>query len=120
MKKIFIIFLTLSYFGFNSCVSNTKNEEKTRTEKSSEKKICDEFIAEYEDIMNEYLNVIDEYFNNPSDETIVARYMELMQEALELSEKWEQLVECADDKEFKDKFEAISDQVENKLLELGL
>ena len=120
MKKTFLVFLIISYFGFNSCVSNTKNEEKTQTEKSSENKICDEFMKKYEDMTNEYLNIIDEYFNNPTDETTAAHYMELMQETLELSEEWEKLIDCADDKKYKDKFEAISEEVENKISELGL
>jgi len=120
MKRIFIIILVLSYFGFSSCTYKSKNEEKTVTEKDTVKNACDEFLENYEALITKYLNAIDEYFNNPTDEEIAAHYMEVMQEALVLTEEWEGLVDCADDEKYRDQFEAISMQVEEKLEELGL
>jgi len=120
MKKIIISFLILSYFGFSSCVITTKKEEKTKGEESTEKNACDVFLEKYEDKMDEYLEIIDRYFNNPDDEEIAKQYMKLMQEALEFHSKWKELIECADDEKYVDRFEAISQQVEEKVNELGL
>ena len=120
MKKIIISLLLLSYLGVSSCVIKMKDEEKSKVEESTEKNACDEFLEQYEDKMDEYLEVIDAYFNNPNDEEIAVRYMKLMQEALEFHSKWKEILACADDEKYADRFEEISRQVEEKLSELGL
>lgn len=119
MKKtlIFIILILSTVF---SCV-NTSNE-KTDSTKDEEKgkNACDEFLAHYEKWADEYFNAIEDYMNNPSDEEIAARYMELMQQAMEWSNEWIDLVECADKEEYKQQFEEISAEVEQKMQELNL
>lgn len=46
--------------------------------------------------------------------------MELMQEGIEWSTKWEKLVESADEKKYKQQFKIISKELENKLEKLSL
>ncbi|MCB2196346.1 MAG: hypothetical protein KQH79_10845 [Bacteroidetes bacterium] len=119
MKKtlIFISVILLSVF---SCV-NTSNEKTDSTnEKVKEKNACDEFLAHYEQWADKYFNAIEDYINNPSDEEIGARYMELMQQAMDWSNEWIELVECADDEEYKQRFEEISLEIEDKIRELQL
>jgi len=120
MKKIFIIFLLLSYMGISSCIITTKKEGDSDKKEVTEKTACDEFLEEYEELMDQYLQVIEDYFNNPSDEVTASNYMELMQKTMEYNNKWENLIDCADDEQYRSEFEAISKQVEEKLVELGL
>lgn len=46
--------------------------------------------------------------------------MELMQQAMDWSNEWIELVECADDEEYKQRFEEISLEIEDKIRELQL
>lgn len=120
MKRIIFVFLVLSYVGISSCIITTKKEDDSDKTKAIEETACDEFLEEYEELMDQYLEVIEDYFNNPSDEATASKYMELMQKTMEYNNKWEDLIDCADDEKYIEEFEAISKQVEDKLVELGL
>ncbi|MFC2152608.1 hypothetical protein ACFLSE_08780 [Bacteroidota bacterium] len=120
MKKLTFLILMLSFIGFYSCSNTGKEKSKATEEQINEKNACDEFLEQYEGWIDEYLEVIDSYFNDPSDETMAAKYMALMQEGIEWSTKWIALVECADDEKYKQRFEDISKEVEKKMSELGL
>ena len=104
-----------------SCNSGTeKGNEESKTEESISIKDCDDFLALYDKWVDDYIKVIDDYFNNPEDESNAAKYMELMQEAIEWSTKWNVLAECADNDIYKERFEKISNEVDEKLKEIGL
>jgi hypothetical protein len=120
MKKLLLSLLVFTLLGISSCSNTTKDKPKKNTENEVGLNTCEEFLAHYEEWIDLYLEVINDYFNNPSDEISANRYMELMQEGLEWSTKWEKLVECADDEKYKQRFEEISKEVENKLEGLGL
>ncbi len=115
MKKI-LIFLIIVFTGAVSCV----NTSREKADSGQEKKPCDAFLAHYEEWADDYFTAIEDYMNNPTDEEIEARYMELMQQALEWSNDWIDMVECADDEEYKQRFEEISKEVEDKIRELKL
>jgi len=125
MKRLVYLFVILGVTTLYSCggsgsekVKET-NEEKTE-EKSGTINDCDDFLAHYEEWVDEYIEVIDSYFKNPADQTLSTRYLELMQEAMEWSTKWIALVECADDDEYKQRFEDLAKKIETKIQEIGL
>ncbi len=120
MNKLTSIILATVFLSFYSCGNTGKENTKSEKEISVEINACDEFLAQYEEWIDDYIEVINDYFNNPSDEINTSRYMELMQEGANWITKWEKLVECADDEKYKQRFEDISKEVENKLEELGL
>jgi hypothetical protein len=121
MKKgIFLIGIIVLLFAY-SCGNSSQNsngaEQKLNAENIED---CDDFLEQYEKWGDEYLKVLDDYFKNPSDQEITMRYMELMQEAMEWSTKWSALMDCAEDEKYEKKFEAISNELEEKMKELNL
>lgn len=120
MSKVYYILLLSLLLSFYSCGNPGDKKAKTSTFETVGINTCDEFLAHYEEWIDDYLSVIDAYFNNPSDEATTNQYMQLMQEGINWSTKWEKLVECADDDKYKKRFEEISKEVEKKLEELGL
>lgn len=114
-----LIFISIVFLNVFSCL-NTSNEKADSTnEEIKEKNACDEFLAHYEEWADEYFNAIEDYMNNPSDEEIASRYLKLMQQAMEWSAEWSDLDECADEEKYKQRFEKISFEVEQKMLELN-
>ena len=122
MKKIIYLIAILGLFMNYSCSSSkTEKQNNAESELSAETiKNCDDFLAEYEKWVDDYVQVLDDYFNNPSDPEISNKYMDLMQEAIKWNTKWEALVECADDEKYEKRFEEISKDLEEKLQEVGL
>ena len=123
MKKLTYLILILSILGFASCGSSGTEEENStqkKEKKSDEINDCDDFLAHYEEWVDEYIKVLDDYLKNPGDETTALRFMELMQEAAEWSTKWIALSKCVDNEEYEKEFEEITKKVENKLKELGI
>jgi hypothetical protein len=121
MKKLIFFIALTSFLGLLSCNSGTdKKTNDSKVEKSESIKDCDDFLTHYEEWVDEYIEVIDSYLNNPGDETIATNYMDLMQEAMVWSTKWVTLVDCAENEEYEQRFEDIAKEVENKLQEIGL
>ena len=125
MKKLIYLFLMLGIFVTYSCGgsgSDKVKEEATEenTKQSGEIKDCDDFLAHYEEWVDEYLEVIEAYLKNPADASTATRYMELMQETMGWSTKWVAMADCADDEEYEQKFEEISKKVEEKMKEFGI
>lgn len=120
MKKILICIVVIFAISDLSCINTSNKKTDSAKEEVQGKNACDEFLAHYEEWADTYFNAIEAYMNNPSDEEIAARYIELMQQAMDWSNDWIELVECADDEEYKQRFEEISSEVEQKLQELNL
>ncbi len=120
MRKHLYLFAILGMFAVYACSSGSEKGSESKQEKSESIKDCDDFLAHYEEWVDDYIKVIDDYMNNPGDEANAARYMELVQEAMQWSTKWVTLVECADDEKYEKRFEEISKEVEEKLKEIGL
>lgn len=121
MKKIFYFIGVLFVFSMFACSSGsgTKSDETNKLE-SEVIKDCDDFLNHYEEWGDKYIEVIDAYMKNPADEKIAAQYMDLMQETLNWSSKWSTLSQCADNKEYSERFEEVAKEVEQKLREIGL
>ncbi len=121
MKKIIYLIALISFLGFVSCGSSSdKDKTSDKKELSDEINDCDDFLAHYEEWVDDYVQIIDDYLNNPSDEAVATRYMELMQEAMTWSTKWIALADCAEDEEYEQKFEEVSKKIEEKLTEIGM
>lgn len=122
MKKILYLITIIGLFSLYSCGSSSNEKQNNNESKLSSETIknCDDFLAEYEEWVDDYVQVLDSYFNNPSDPEIATKYMELMKEAIHWSTEWTALVECADDEKYEKRFEEISKEVEDKLQEIGL
>lgn len=122
MKKIIYLVVTIGLFLSYSCSSSSEKKENNQKSELNAQTIkdCDEFLAHYEEWVDDYIKVLDDYFKNPSDPTLASKYMELMQEALHWSNKWTALVECAENEKYEKRFEEISNEVEEKLREIGL
>lgn len=125
MKRLVYLFVMLGVIAMYSCGGSSSEKAKEAKDKNTEIKSgaikdCDDFLTHYEEWVDDYIKVLDDYFKNPADQTIATRYMELMQEAMEWNTKWIALVDCADDEEYEKKFEEISKDIEKKLEEIGL
>ncbi len=122
MKKLIYLIAILGLFMNYSCSSSKSDKEKSdKNELKAETiKDCDDFLEHYEEWVDNYIQVLDDYFKNPADPDNASKYMELMQEAMQWSTKWAALVDCADDPEYEKKFEDISLKIEEKLKELGI
>ena len=120
MKKLIYLLVIFSFAGVYSCGNSGKEKQKASEEEVAGSTPCDEFLAEYEEWADEYYRAIEDYMNNPSDEEIADRYMELIQQAMEWSTKWITLADCADDEKYEKRFEEISREIEQKLKDLNL
>lgn len=65
---------------------------------------CDQMLADYENFMNDYVSIMKQYKENPSDASILADYSRIMSETSEWSTK---INDCANDPTFAPKFAAI-------------
>lgn len=121
MKRIFNLLIIIALTVFISCNPGAeKKSEESEKAKTSVIKDCEDFIEHYEAWGDKYIEVIDMYMKNPTDEKNASKYMELMQEAMLWSTKWTALVDCADNDEYAKRFENVAKEIEAKLQELGL
>ena len=124
MKRIFNLLVITIFLVIFSCGGNNSanTESKSETEESdvAAVKDCDDFLNQYEAWMDNYLELLDKFLNNPGDSELETQQIELMQEAIVWSEKWFALVECADDKKYQDRFKEIELKAEKKLEEIGM
>lgn len=71
---------------------------------------CDEFLAGYEEFMDEYITILENYQNDPSDASLVADYTRMMNEA----SKWaSRAPDCSSDPTFAAKLTAIQMKISN-------
>jgi len=119
--KIVRFFLAVMFLvSITSCNYSGKEKSVTKEDTTVQNTACDEFLERYEDWADEYFEALEEYTKNPSDEEVVMHCTELMQQAMEWSTKWIDLVECADDEKYEERFKEISREIDQKLDELNL
>lgn len=103
---------------FNSEI--VEEEFETASSSSSSDKVssdnsggdCDAFLADYEDFMNKYIEVLKKYKDDPTDTGILADYTSLMSEASTWASK---TADCASDAKFAAKFAAIQSKIAKAL-----
>lgn len=130
--KFFIPILFLTALLFTSCSNKQSKEESTKdsdpiSEESlenndlEEAKNCDEFIDQYEEWMDDYVELIEKYMKNPMDAALSEEYMKLAQEGMNWMNQWNsKLLYCASMEKYEKRFEEISDKAEKKLEEMGI
>jgi len=120
MKSIKILFAVMILLNVASCNYSGKEKPKVKEGTALQKTACDEFLEKYEEWADEYFEALEEYAKNPSDEEVIIHFTELIQQTMEWSTKWADLVECADDEEYEKRFKEISQEIDKKLEELNL
>ena len=107
--------------------NNTKEEAVNAVDKSletadmEEAKDCDEFIDQYEEWTNDYIELLDKYMKNPMDETLSQEFMEQGQKASFWISEWNgKLLHCTSREKYQKRFEEISEEAEKKMKELGI
>jgi len=84
-------------------------------------KDCDEFIDQYEEWMNNYVELLEKYMKNPTDATISSEYLKVAQESMNWLTQWNsKLYFCAAKEKYQKRFEEITAVAEKKLEELGI
>ena len=109
MKKIFVsiiiamLSLTLVACGTSKTVKNVpekdekatvqqikpETEDENNTETASEKIEWKQFLKDYENWMEKYIEILKKYKSNPSDATVLADYTEILKELSEWQSKAE-------------------------------
>ncbi len=130
--KFFIPILFLTAMLFTSCGnkqskeestkdSDPKSEESLENDNLEEAKNCDEFIDQYEEWMDDYVELIEKYMKNPMDAALSEEYMKLAQEGMNWMSQWNsKLIYCASIEKYEKRFEEISEKAEKKLEEMGI
>lgn len=131
MKKTFLL-LIISVFLLWSCGNNqsTKEsdentdadteEEVTASGDSNEVKTCDDFLNQYEEWTDEYLEFLEKYKKNPMDSEVMQKYLELSQKGSEWMMQWANNPGmCASDEKYQKRFDEITDKIDKKMKELG-
>lgn len=131
--KTMISILFCSALLFSSCGSNQSAEEQNEksvdsTEKTStqslemeEAKNCDEFIDQYEEWSDDYIELLEKYMKNPMDASLSQEFMEQAEKAAFWMNQWNsKLVYCASKEKYQKRFDEITDRADKKLKELGI
>lgn len=96
-------------------------EKATGSEVTSEEiKDCDDFLEKYEVWILDYIELLSEYTKNPTDVTLMQKYMKVAAEAATWYTQWATLAACSVDEEYQKKFDEISKKADEKMKELGL
>jgi len=138
MKNL-IYFIAISVFFFSSCCNDgsksdsdgsTTGEEAIVTEEivgddnvEAEEaviKSCDEFLDEYEVWITDYLDLLEMFKNNPTDPALSQKYMKVTQEASTWTQQWIKFAECGEKEEYQQRFDEISEMVDEKMEELEM
>ena len=137
MKKIFYAFVVLSFTMFSCGGSAEQTEESSdeavnteQTEESSDEavsteqsdvaKTCDEFLDNYEEWTDDYLEILEAYVKDPTNLEIGEEYAELSKSVATWYSEWGNYIACAQKEEYQKRFEAIGDKIDKKTQELGL
>jgi len=138
MKNL-IYFIAISVFFFSSCCNDgSKGEaDNSITEKEvivteeivgddnveAEEaviKSCDEFLDENEVWITDYLDLLEMFKNNPTDPALSQKYMKVTQEASTWTQQWIKFAECGEKEEYQQRFDEISEMVDEKMEELEM
>lgn len=130
MKKLFYAFVVLSFTMFSCGGSAEQTEESSDEAVNIEEsnvaadddvaKTCDEFLDNYEEWTDDYLEILEAYVKDPTNIEISKEYAELAQSAATWYSEWTNYIACAQKEEYQKRFEAIADKIDKKTQELGL
>ncbi len=101
--------------------SNELTEETLKGVDSKKAKDCDEFIDQYEEWMDNYIEMVDKFMKNPMDASLLQKYSTLGQEYMNWMTQWNgKLAYCASKEKHSKRFDEITAKAEKKLEELGI
>ena len=132
MKKTFYVLIMLSFFlfscGGSSEQATDQNDEAVKTEQSDEVtdvddqtiKDCDDFLDKYDQWTDDYLEVVEAYTKDPTNIEISQDFMALSESMENWYLQWTDYAECASSEKYEERWQKISDKVDNKLEELGI
>jgi len=102
-------------------MTETENEAQEEAVGKEETEInnCDEFLEKYENWVDDYLDLLEKFKKNPADPDLTRQYVTVTNELAGWSQQWFKFIDCNDQEEYEQRFEAISDKVDKKLKELG-
>ncbi len=130
MKKLFYVFVVLSFTMFSCGGSAEQTEEISDEAVNIEEsdvaadddvaKTCDEFLDDYEKWTDDYLEILEAYVKDPTNLEIGKEYAELSESMMTWYTDWSNYAACAQKEEFQKRFEAIADKIDKKMQELGL
>lgn len=134
--KTFISIIFCAAILFTSCSSNQSTEEQNEKSVDStavlldqpdesgnleEAKNCEEFIDQYEEWSNDYIELLEKYMKNPMDATLSKKFMEQTEKASFWMNQWNsKLVYCSSQEKYQKRFDEISERADKKLKELGI
>lgn len=100
MKKFLSILMAIVFaFSLTACGDNsTESKDDTTptnvsTEQATDSAEWKQFIKDYDAFVDDYLDILEKYKNNPTDTTILADYNSMLPKVTEWSEKAEKITE---------------------------
>jgi len=119
MKKLAILLVSalLMLACNNNSSSNDQNNDdqaETKTESTS-KASCDKFLKDYEEWVDEVIEVYKKVKENPMDLANTTKAMEASQKMADYAQKWTGLYDCANSKKYAKKMEALEKKVEKAM-----
>lgn len=117
MKKttIPLLFLVLISCGTNKS-NNKKNDAKADSKiETLTSDHCDEFLDDYEEWIDEVLEVYKKVKENPMDVQNTQKLLEVSEQMTNWSEKWTGLLDCANDEDYAKRMEALEERVNNAM-----
>ena len=134
--KTFISIIFCTALLFTSCGSNQSTKEQNEKSVDStevfsnqslesddleEAKNCDEFIDQYEEWSDDYIELLEKYMKNPMDATLSQKFMEQAEKATFWMNQWSsKLIYCASYEKYQKRFDEITERADKKLKELGI
>lgn len=130
--KSFLSILVIIAMVFTSCSSNQSKEEKIEelndamteaieNSEFKEAKDCDEFIDQYDKWMDDYIKVIEKYMDDPMDAAMAEEFKTVAIEGASWMTQWStNLMYCAAEEKYQERFEEISEKADKKLKEMGI
>lgn len=127
MKNLFLLMAVLFLISCGgSTQEDAKSEENKQIEATTEQnddasektkvtgegESCEEFLDDYENYVNELLEVYKKIKENPTDMKSAEKMMEATTKMAKWSEKWDALHECADNEEYNERMEELQAKVD--------
>lgn len=136
IKNWTLIFSSLILLASVGCKKKSKSEEKTEDDteivfsSSSDEstdatdfekaKDCDDFIDQYEEWSEDYVAFLSKYKDDPMKAVTSPEYAQMMTKASSWSQQWLSLsVSCAQSSSHEERVKEITDNMDEKMKELG-
>ena len=136
MKKLITLIICFSLIGLSSCKNEKKadseetiitidmtGDEDSKSDLRTDEKSgdCDDFMDDYEQWMESYVELIGKYKDNPVGLASSPEYTSMTMEMMEWTSKWSSLaMDCAKYPKYEKRFNKIQKKAEKELEALGI